>query len=297
MLGRAFKNMGYTVWGRDELDFQLGTDVSKLKSDVSVKIANFDVVVNTIAKTDTRWCEQVNNYAELMWTNCDVPTILGSVCNDSEKKFIHISTGCLYEDGIHPNSENDSLVARGKYQHSKLSAEYAIQMVCPDAAILRPRLLFADFDHPSNLLTKLSKFDSFTISPETITSCDSIVDIVAKISNTHRFRKGPINIGCQMPISPHNIVSIVGMKDMDKNIKIYDPPIRGYRATSTIMNITEFGVPRNTIEELKRCWRSIRFVKSGKAAPVSYAESRRLQLLRPPSQTERDLAEFFDGKF
>lgn len=68
-LGRAFANKGFVVWGKEQFRPE-----SNLK-----RLDEFDVVINCIGKSDTRWCE--TNFEEAFYSNALVTRALSGYCN------------------------------------------------------------------------------------------------------------------------------------------------------------------------------------------------------------------------
>jgi len=83
-LGKTFEHYGYKVWDKKQFCMPMH-DLSMLD--------RFDVVINCMAKSNTRWCEQKENFAEASLVNGLVPQMLSDYCKQHGKRFVHISTG------------------------------------------------------------------------------------------------------------------------------------------------------------------------------------------------------------
>ena len=70
-LGQEFEAMGYEVWGRDKIDFQRELDTTLWCKDVWWRDAfnDYDVIINCIGQSNTRYCEEPKNFDEIMFIN------------------------------------------------------------------------------------------------------------------------------------------------------------------------------------------------------------------------------------
>lgn len=165
-LGQEFEKMGYEVWDRKRFNFSTSVDV----------LVDYDVVINCIGISNTRYCEDPKNFNEIMTVNGTLPNILSRYCNTKGKKFVQISTGCLFDEVGRPCTEEDFISAHCNYTVSK----YAGEMSCNKETdlILRPRLLFSDtkMDTHNNLIQKLLKFDTFVDEFNSVTWNKTIVE-------------------------------------------------------------------------------------------------------------------------
>jgi dTDP-4-dehydrorhamnose reductase len=163
-LGSEFERQGFEVWGREK--YEIGQDLSFLNK--------YDVVINCIGKSDTRWCE--HNMRGAMNANTDFPVLLSRTCNLLyNTKFVHISTGCLYDESHRPCTEDDFLVAHCNYTVTKFAAE---KLINPDKdLIIRPRLLYGgERRSGNNLLCKLPQFKAYVDEFNSVTSVKTIVE-------------------------------------------------------------------------------------------------------------------------
>ncbi len=190
----AYQEQGYQIVGKSDFVFN-GKNFWELIPFLHEK----QIVVNALAKTDTRWSEIPTNFKELWMTNVVFTQQLSDYCLANNKKLIHISTGDLYGNNHDWQNNTESkreLDLNTDYRLSK----YASERVCNDnALILRIRLPFDDRPHPKNLLMKLPKFTSFynlttgyTYLPDLITSSEKLV----KADQT-----GVFNIECEFTTS------------------------------------------------------------------------------------------------
>jgi nucleoside-diphosphate-sugar epimerase len=174
----AYQEQGYQIVPKSDFVFN-GKNFWELIPFLYSK----QIIINALAKTDTRWTEERSNFKELWTTNVVFVQLLSEYCLATNKKLIHISTGDLYgnDHDWQNNTENKrELDLNTDYRLSK----YASERVCnKDTLILRIRLPFDDRPHPKNLLMKLPKFTSFynlttgyTYLPDLIASSEKLVN-------------------------------------------------------------------------------------------------------------------------
>jgi len=156
-IGQCYaKYGGYDVISSDQFRFD-----GKNFDELCKHISKYDVVINAVAKTDTRWTERRENFHDLWLTNVVFVGLLSEWCNKNSKKFVHLSTIDLYgnqHDITKTIEDQRDLDLRTEYRLSKYASE---RMCHDDDLILRIRLPFDDTPHPKNLLVKLQKFNKF----------------------------------------------------------------------------------------------------------------------------------------
>lgn len=179
-LGREFiEHMNCDGIGRSELDMMTLFDKNtKARNKILKKfLKNYDVIINCIGISNTRYCEDPKNWEEVNFINGTIPKILSTWCNENNKKFVQISTGCLYDESHHPCTEDSFRVAHCNYTVSKFSGELGCNFETD--LIIRPRLLFSDkVVKGNNLLSKLLTFDKYVDEFNSITSNKTIVNAV-----------------------------------------------------------------------------------------------------------------------
>lgn len=171
------------------------------------ELAEADVIVNCIGISDTRYCESQENFEKIKLINGELPGLLSKHDLMINKRFVHISTGCLYDQSHRPCTEDDKLVAHCNYVVSKWIGE----MGCDKQKdiIIRPRLLFSDYMPPNgsrnNLLLKLNRFDKFVDAFNTITYTHDIVNAIESLLENNC--SGIYNVGCSEPITIYDIAT------------------------------------------------------------------------------------------
>ncbi len=243
----ANKNENITVFGKDKISFG---EIQAFKN-MEKTLEDYTVVVNCIAKSNTRYCEE--NYKEAYYSNVTIPRILGNYCHETNKKFVHISTGCLYDVNSQPQSETDFLVAHCNYTLTKWQAEKELEDF-PNTLIVRPRLLFDDRYRPVNLLYKLEKFDKLCNELDSITSIPVLKTAILKLIEADC--TGVFNVACD---------GYTSMWEIGRMLKIHKPQTsiqeirlqQGLHLVNNVMDISKlkhYYQPPNILDEIKRCW-------------------------------------------
>jgi len=175
-LGKEYERRGFEVWGRDKFEFIDIDNIYRSWKSIEGSLKPYHTIINCIAKSNTRWCEDPENLKEALFVNGQFPAALSTWCRDNNKKFVHISTGCLYDDAEdkEPKTEEDFIVAHCTYTTTKWIGEKACRK--ERDIILRPRLLFSDVEDKNNLLCKLPKYKAFVSDrQDSLTNTSTIV--------------------------------------------------------------------------------------------------------------------------
>jgi len=247
-LGKKFEQRGFEVWGRNK--FYLTPFTS---SDLA-KLVDYDVIINCIAKSNTRWCEKHENFQAALWSNGKVPEILSEYCKNRGKKLVHISTGCLYDSGPYPYHETDFMTAHCNYTIAKWVGEKGLN---ERDLVLRPRLLFGDFESPGNLLCKLPKFTHYLEAFNSYISVSVLVDAITALLEHNQ--SGVFNVACDGISTVMNLARSIGLKgegiteeELHKREHLY--------LVNNVMNLDklkQFYQPPGLMDEVKRCWRAL----------------------------------------
>jgi len=231
-LGKKFAMRGYEVWGRNR--FNLLPDYPDL-----TVLGGYDVVVNCIAKSNTRWCECRENFQSALWSNGNVPGLLSNYCKTHGIRFVHVSTGCLYDSGTGNNMETDFLAAHCNYTVTKWVGEMNL---VDDDLVVRPRLLFGDHDDRNNILSKLGKFAKYTVEKDSLTSTDVLVDAIEALIRHHQ--TGVFNVACDGTASMAEISEWIGLTG-------------GYMTEEELHEAQHLFLVNNTmnLDKLKQCYK------------------------------------------
>lgn len=199
-LGSTFGKYGIEVLGRDKFYIHYGCDDAYL----TATFGEYDVIINCIAKSNTRFCE--TEFTKAFMSNSNIPGVLSNWCAKNGKKFVHISTGCLYDKNNIPQKETDDLAAHCNYTLTKWVGE---KQCNPERdLIIRPRLFFDGSDRPSNLLNKIKRFDKLCRELDSVSSTDTVVN--ATLALIENQATGVFNVACDGYISMHEIGVLMG---------------------------------------------------------------------------------------
>lgn len=252
-LGKQFERNGFRVLGRR--DFVFDKDVAGFTPNSFTALNNidsYDVIINTIGKANTRWCQEECNWEEVLSVNGFLPSHLSKFCRENGKKFVHISSGCVYDKNNRPQTEDDSITSHVRYVVSKIVGEYG----CDTSRdlILRPRLFFGDSYDANNLLCKLKKFSRHLTEINSFTSVQTIVEATESLLKNKQC--GVYNVSNKGFTSIQQICNFLGLR----GIPISGEDLRdleGLHLVNSIMDTSKlesFYNPPEIFEEVGRCW-------------------------------------------
>lgn len=254
-LAQAFARRGYEIWGRDKFEWRGDQGVTS-KELMARMNDDVEAVINTIGISDTRYCEDRQNWPHIKSVNGDLPTYLSAIC-ENRAKFVHISTGCLYDKMNWPNRETESRAAHCNYVVSKWLGEIGADEGTD--LIIRPRLIF-DSRRPAegkrnNLICKLEQFDSFVKEFNTVTSCDTIVEATQALLDAGQV--GIFNIG---QTGYYTIVDMAKRLGFEVKQELSQDDLhksQGLHLVNNVMSLKKlqpFYNPRDAMDELTRCY-------------------------------------------
>lgn len=254
-LGKQFEKNGYTVWGRGRFDLNV-VDIDLTYIDFwSNMFEGFDIIINCIGNANTRFCENADNWDEVFKVNSELPKFLSNLCNMLDKKFVQISSGCVYDRNDRPQLETDNITSHCNYVVSKIAGE----MFCnANDLIIRPRLFFGETEDKNNLLCKVSKFTKFLTEINSYTSVQTIVEStqallenkcvgVFNVSNRGYTNLVDIAKACGI-----EVVNTLNADELIKQEKLF--------LVNNVMDTTKlekYYQPRNILDEIKSCWASL----------------------------------------
>jgi len=117
-----------------------------------------DVVINAAAKCgrpNIDWCNRAENRELTETVNTYGPKILQDVCHHMATKFIHISSGCIWEKG-EGLKETDLADPPSWYSLTKVNGELMLDHT--RTLIVRPRMPIDGTPSPRNLINKLAGY-------------------------------------------------------------------------------------------------------------------------------------------
>jgi dTDP-4-dehydrorhamnose reductase len=233
-LGKEFERHGFETWGKRK--FKVDYLNEKVSGHKLSDLKEYDVIVNCIGKSNTRWCEKKKNFKEALYVNGELPNVLSMFCNQNNMKFVQISTGCLYDDTTKPNKEDSFLSAHCNYTITKWVGEIGCNPKTD--LIIRPRLFFSDIDSKNNLLSKLSKFKSYTGDMQDSVTCTStIVGAVKELLTANQ--SGIFNVAQAGSGTIADIAGWCGIKVKQTNTANELREQQGLYLVNNVMDITK----------------------------------------------------------
>jgi dTDP-4-dehydrorhamnose reductase len=148
---------------RHEGDVILSRPIIDIRSQDSIRAAldehKPDILINCAAKTNLEECQ--DNKGNAFQTNSVGTSNLLVECAERKIKFVHISSGCLFDGNKELSTEDSIPTPRVWYTWTKLWADqFILNYGYQDFLILRPRQLFSAFPSKSNLITKFASMSS-----------------------------------------------------------------------------------------------------------------------------------------
>jgi len=247
-LGKAFEKKGFEVWDKSRFYQRV---INYNLDEFGMR--DYKTIINCIGKSNTRWCEKSENWEETLFSNGEIPKILSNYCGLRNKKFVHISTGCLYDRNDVPQRETDFIAAHCDYVVSKRVGEKNCNL--ERDLILRPRLYFGDFADKNNLLCKIPNFSVFLNEQESYTSVNIIVDAVERLLEANQ--SGIFNVACENYSSISEIATWIGLEHKPK---ITGEELRKKENLYLVNNrldiskLKKFYNPPEIKEEITKCW-------------------------------------------
>lgn len=251
-LGKEFSKKGYKVFDRNEFEWPIDT----IRLSIFKPLEPYDTIINCIGCADTRYCEGPENWSSVYNINAKLVSSLSKYCNHRNKKFVHISTGCVYDKNDSPQKETDFVSSHCRYVVSKLAAEYYCS---PNDLILRPRLYFSNTPDKNNLLTKLPSFKTHLTELNSFTSTATIVESTKALLNAGQ--SGVFNVAQE---------GYTTIEEICDHIKLPKQPLisgkelqekEGLALVNNIMDISKlkkFYEPRPILNEIEELWESLK---------------------------------------
>jgi dTDP-4-dehydrorhamnose reductase len=257
LLGREFELAGFEVWDRNK--FQVSETMSPHEIVSNLLKTEVDIIINCIGKSNTRWCEDRKNFKQALFVNGTLPGYLSDFCKSKGKKFVHISTGCLYDEIGRPCLETDYLATHCAYTVTKYVGEKGCDL--DRDIIIRPRLLYSGLkcEYRNNLLMKLPKFSSYLDSFNSITSCRTIVEATKALLEHNQ--SGAFNCADSDVLTMFEIAKVIGLTEgktkMSPEELVRSQKLHLVNNVMSIDKLKEFYTPPKTSDELLRCWKEL----------------------------------------
>jgi|AACY02.18.fsa_nt_gi nucleoside-diphosphate-sugar epimerase len=174
-------------------------------------LVDYNVIVNCIANTDS-YSKNKENHLEV---NYKFPILLSNLCNNNNKKLVHISTDFVYANNPNiPTEEDLPLPDNNWYAYTKLLADEYIKITNTNYLICR-------LSHKPNPFPYPEVWDIKT-NGDTV---DKISELVIKLINNNA--NGIYNVGTKSK----------SLKEIAPNSKVILPP--EYVPKDTRMNLNK----------------------------------------------------------
>ena len=252
-LGKEFERQGYEVLGRDEFELPLfDNDTLTTKWD---KLTKYDVLINCIAKSNTRWCEDHKNFKEARWINGEFVDILSRFCKRGNIKLVHVSTGCLYDCSNVPCRENDFKVTHCNYTVSKWIGENGCNL--DRDLVIRPRLFFSGIKDKNNLLCKLPAFERYVNVLNSYTHVAEIPKAVQVLLDNKQV--GIFNVANRGYMTVYEIAMLVGLKGerMTEEELCHAEELHLVNNIMDISKLEQFYKPPYISKAILECWEQL----------------------------------------
>ena len=196
---------------------------------------SFDTIINCSGYTgspNVDGCEKEKD--KCLFYNVSVPVQINTICKMLDKKFINISSGCIYAGYEKEYTEKDEPnfgihnIDSSYYSHTKHMCEVLLRNT--NAITIRIRMPFNGDSVGKNLIYKIFKYNNIIDLKNSGTSTDDLNVFMEKLLNHNDFLaiKGPLNVINPGPItgkmiadflSFHGVVNkewkVVGVSDLD----------------------------------------------------------------------------------
>jgi len=168
------------------------------------KEVNPDIVVNCAAKTNLEYCEDNKRITFDTNTVGPINVLMGAA--ETGAKFVHISSGCIF-DGNDRVCDEDSVANTSVwYTHTKKWAdEYITACGYENYLILRPRQMISATPHPTNMLTKFAQYDEIFVHTElnSLTCVEDFSEMLEHLLKTNQ--RGIFNCCNDGLITPYDV--------------------------------------------------------------------------------------------
>ena len=237
-------------------------DITDLSA-VSLAIQNEkpDIVINCAAIANLEKCEEdkLNSYM----VNTLGPINLLASCKNDNIKFVHISSGCLFDGNERSSDEQTTPDPKVWYTRNKMWADdFIINYGYANYLILRPRQMISKVPHPTNMLTKFASMSKIAAIQEA-NSITCIEDFALMVDHLINFNAtGVYNCANEGTLTPHDIAMAVKNTinpDLEVGITTYEEflSILQNKRVNTILNIDKLKLtgftPRSSKEALQWC--------------------------------------------
>lgn len=165
---------------------------------------NPDVVINCAAKTSLEYCQ--DNKLEAYKSNTLGAINILDCCARINVKFVHISSGCLFDGNQTVVDETTSTSPVVWYTRTKdWTDDYIQNFGYENYLILRPRQLISKTPHPSNMITKFANMSRIPAIKEenSLTCIEDFSDMIDHLLSIDA--SGVFNCNNTGTITPYEI--------------------------------------------------------------------------------------------
>lgn len=168
-----------------------------------------DIIINCVGYTgepNIDSCKLLQNQSINQILNIDLPVFLQNICIKRKCYLIHISTGCLFNNGTFSEEDNYTSIDH-PYYNAKITAEQQLAQ----SVILRPRFPFDQRKHKKNFLQKILNFTTLVESLNSKTYLPDMSRFITSLIDLDCVKYPVIyNVCCKNPLSMREITDIIG---------------------------------------------------------------------------------------
>ena len=220
-----------------------------------------DIVINCAAIGNLERCEEGKLKSYMV--NTLGPINLLASCEKDDIKFVHISSGCLFDGNEEASDETTIPDPKVWYTRNKMWADdFITNYGYANYLILRPRQLISRIPHPTNMLTKFASMEKIAAIQEanSITCIEDFSMMVSHLIDCSA--TGIYNCANEGTLTPHDIAMAVKETinpDLQVSITTYAEflSILQNKRVNTILNIDKLKStgfePRSSKEALQWC--------------------------------------------
>lgn len=163
----------------------VSTDILDLRmAKIAIRLVKPDWVINAAGKCGSPnidWCEASDINKKLtLYSNAYGPAILEEATRFYDCKFLHLSSGCVWESG-EEKVETDFPSPNSYYAETKVKGEQGLHY--DSTLILRLRMPFDGTLSDRNLITKLARYPFVLNVPNSMTCMNDLLDAVEFLMN------------------------------------------------------------------------------------------------------------------
>jgi len=218
------------------------SDINSVNNSLGSIIDRNTVVINTAAKISLEWCEA--NKRDSYMTNASSPINLLDVCSSHGSKYVHISSGCIYDGNECAFNESMQPKPAAWYAMTKAWADAAIQNFGYDNyLIVRPRQLISPVPYSTNMLTKFLSYKEINCIDEqnSVTCIEDLGEMIDHLVNVGA--TGVYNCANTGTISPYEIA--LKLKQVNNSLVVNRVSYQDYLGSIAVKRV-------NTILDVKK---------------------------------------------